>query len=102
MTTPVDTPPMGDAFVVSDAGREEAAHLPQIDHLSIAQLRQRAAGNRDDARRMKGRGFAGCVAMLLADAERCEARIRELEAMCGRIGSGSARRAIAAAARSIS
>ncbi|MCG5239192.1 hypothetical protein ACIU1J_01090 [Azospirillum doebereinerae] len=73
-----------DAFALPDIFvREEACHLPQIDHLSIAQLRRRAAEDREDALGMNRLANTGCLAMLLADAERCEARADALETFIG-------------------
>ncbi|CAO3418153.1 hypothetical protein [Azospirillum doebereinerae] len=72
------------AFALPDIFvREEACHLPQIDHLSIAQLRRRAAEDREDALGMNRRDNTSCHAMLLADAERCEARADALETFIG-------------------
>jgi len=59
------------------------AHLPFIDHLSVDQLRQRAADDRADALAMVNRASAGCISMLLEDAERCEERATMLEQRCG-------------------
>jgi len=74
------TPTGNGAFALPDVFvREEACHLPQIDHLSIVQLRRRAAENREDALRMNRLDSIGCLAMLLSDAERCEARAEALE-----------------------
>jgi len=86
LSSPTDAPLDTGAFAAPGDGREEACHLPQISHLSVAQLRQRAAEDRDDALRMSGRGFTGCVTMLMADAERCEAQADELEAAVARSG----------------
>jgi len=57
--------------------------LPYILHLPPDQLRRRAAADREDALAMSGRYSAACVAMLLADAERCEARALEVEGVWG-------------------
>ncbi|CAO3417859.1 hypothetical protein [Azospirillum endophyticum] len=59
------------------------AHLPFIDHLSVDQLRQRAADDRADALAMVGHASAATVSMLLEDAERCEGRATMLEQRCG-------------------
>lgn len=59
---------------------DEARLLPQIDDLTVEQLRRRAADNREDAFRLNARPGSGAVVMLLADAERCEARADRLEA----------------------
>ncbi|WP_042695632.1 hypothetical protein [Azospirillum sp. B506] len=59
------------------------AHLPFIDHLSVDQLRRRAADDRADALAMVDRASAATVAMLLEDAERCELRATMLEQRCG-------------------
>ncbi|MBP2307492.1 hypothetical protein GBZ48_22055 [Azospirillum melinis] len=59
------------------------AHLPYIDHLSVDQLRRRAAYDRADALAMVDQVSAGTVSMLLEDAERCEARATMLEQRCG-------------------
>lgn len=65
------------------------AHLPYIDHLSVDQLRRRAADDRADALAMVDQASAGTVSMLLEDAERCEARATMLEQRCGdSIGAG--------------
>ncbi|MBP2297846.1 hypothetical protein [Azospirillum picis] len=53
--------------------------LPYIGHLTSAQLRERAANDRDDAAAMAGRASPACILMLLEDAERCEARAELLE-----------------------
>lgn len=44
------------------------AHLPFIDHLSVDQLRQRAADDRADALAMVGHVSAATVSMLLEAA----------------------------------
>lgn len=54
-----------------------------IDHLSVDQLRQRAADDRADALAMASHTSAATVSMLLEDAERCEARATMLEQRCG-------------------
>ncbi|MFS2013723.1 hypothetical protein ACCD06_28280 [Azospirillum sp. CT11-132] len=59
------------------------AQLPYIDHLSVDQLRQRAADDRADALAMASHASAATVSMLLEDAERCEARATMLEQRCG-------------------
>lgn len=59
------------------------AQLPYIDHLSVDQLRRRAADDRADALAMVDRASAATVSMLLEDAERCEARATMLEQRCG-------------------
>ncbi|WP_377810520.1 hypothetical protein ABNQ38_33085 [Azospirillum sp. A29] len=65
------------------------AHLPFIDHLSVDQLRRRAAHDRADALEMVGHASANTVSMLLDDAERCETRATMLEQRCGdTIGAG--------------
>lgn len=58
------------------------AHLPYIDHLTVDQLRKRAADDRADALAMASRASAGCISMLLEDAERCEIRATMLEQRC--------------------
>ena len=63
--------------------RTPDAHLPFIDHLSVDQLRRRAAHDRADALEMVGHATADTVSMLLDDAERCEARATMLEQRCG-------------------
>jgi len=62
-----------------NAARPEDALLPQIDHLTVAQLRRRAADDRADALALASRLSAGSVAMLLADAARCELQASVLE-----------------------
>lgn len=62
------------------ARRSEDALLPQIDHLTVDQLRRRAAEDREDALRLSTRGAAEGLSMLLADAVRCDERADELEA----------------------
>ncbi|XEY15213.1 hypothetical protein ABMY26_00610 (plasmid) [Azospirillum sp. HJ39] len=57
--------------------------LPYIDHLSVDQLRQRAADDRSDALEMVDHASAGRISMLLEDAERCETRATLLEQRCG-------------------
>lgn len=65
------------------------AQLPYIDHLSVDQLRQRAADDRADALAMVNRASAATVSMLLEDAERCESRATMLEQRCsGSITAG--------------
>ncbi|MGF7178474.1 hypothetical protein [Azospirillum doebereinerae] len=64
-------------------GAAASLHLPYILHLQPAELRHRAAAERADAMALSGRYSAACVAMLLADAERCEARAAELEMVWG-------------------
>ncbi|WP_044551647.1 hypothetical protein [Azospirillum lipoferum] len=59
------------------------AHLPYIDHLSVDQLRQRAADDRADALVIAGHASTATVSMLLEDAERCESRATMLEQRCG-------------------
>lgn len=56
-----------------NAERPEDALLPQIGHLTVAQLRQRAACDREDAKRLDARKHPGAIRMLLTDAERCDA-----------------------------
>lgn len=56
-----------------NTARPEDALLPQIGHLTVAQLRQRAAGDREDARRLDARKHPCAIRMLLSDAERCDA-----------------------------
>lgn len=58
---------------------EEGRLLPQIDHLTVAQLRRRAADDRADALALANRLSAGSVAMLLSDAARCELRAATLD-----------------------
>lgn len=53
--------------------------LPQIDHLTPEQLRQRAMDDRQDAQAAIQRGSVATAAMLLNDAERCGARAVMLE-----------------------
>jgi DNA-binding CsgD family transcriptional regulator len=53
--------------------------LPQIDHLTPEQLRQRAMDDRQDAQAAIQRQSVATAAMLLNDAERCEARALALE-----------------------
>lgn len=89
MSMPTDAPAGADNAALARAHREvahrEEAHreedrlLPQIDHLTIAQLRRRAADNRDDAKRLGTIGATCGIAMLIADAERCDRRATELE-----------------------
>lgn len=59
------------------------AHLPFIDHLSVDQLRRRAADDRADALAMVDHASAATISMLLEDAERCESRATMLEQRCG-------------------
>lgn len=59
------------------------AQLPYLDHLSVGQLRQRAANDRADALALVDRASAATVSMLLEDAERCESRAMMLEQRCG-------------------
>lgn len=58
------------------------AQLPYIDHLSIDQLRRRAADDRADALALIGGSSPGTLSMLVEDAERCEARATMLEQRC--------------------
>ncbi|WP_372396884.1 hypothetical protein ABMY26_22605 [Azospirillum sp. HJ39] len=67
----------------SKGKRMPDAQLPYIDHLSVDQLRQRAADDRSDALEMIDRASAGRISMLLEDAERCETRATLLEQRCG-------------------
>ena len=67
----------------SKGKRMPDAQLPYIDHLSVDQLRQRAADDRTDALEMIDRASAGRISMLLEDAERCETRATLLEQRCG-------------------
>lgn len=65
------------------------AQLPYIDHLSVDQIRRRAADDRADALAMVDHVSAATVSMLLEDAERCEARATMLEQRCsGSITTG--------------
>ncbi|RJF85033.1 hypothetical protein D3877_11330 [Azospirillum cavernae] len=61
---------------VSVAGGDS---LPQIDHLTPEQLRQRAVDDREDAQAAIQRRSIETAAMLLNDAERCESRALMLE-----------------------
>jgi len=56
-----------------NAAWPEDALLPQIGHLTVAQLRQRAACDREDAKRLDARRHPCAIRMLLTDAERCDA-----------------------------
>lgn len=56
----------------------DSIHLPQIDHLTPPQLRDRAHGDREDAQRAIQNGSVAAAAMLLNDAERCELRAKQL------------------------
>lgn len=79
MSMPTDAPTGADNAALARARREEDRLLPQIDHLTIAQLRRRAVDNRDDAKRLSAIGVTCGIAMLIADAERCDQRATELE-----------------------
>lgn len=79
MSMPTDAPLGADTAVSTRARREEDLLLPQIDHLTIVQLRQRAADDRNDAHRLGAIGATCGIAMLIADAERCDRRATELE-----------------------
>lgn len=79
MSMPTDAPTGADNAALARAQREEDRLLPQIDHLTIVQLRRRAADNRDDAKRLGAIGATCGIAMLIADAERCDRRATELE-----------------------
>jgi len=68
------------AFATVDAFGQssDSIHLPQIDHLTQQQLRDRAHGDREDAHRAILDGSVATAAMLLNDAERCEQRAKQL------------------------
>lgn len=79
MSMPTDAPlGAGNAALVR-AHHEEDRLLPQIDHLTVVQLHRRAADNREDAKRLGAIGATCGIAMLIADAERCDRRATELE-----------------------
>jgi len=79
MSMPTDTPQGAGNAALARAHQEEDRLLPQIDHLTIIQLRRRAADNRDDAKRLGAIGTTCGIAMLIADAARCDRRATELE-----------------------